>query len=121
MLGAEANLRIKLGILHAAIYGYALERYSGDLYFRYRGRNLEILPDEMHIEVVATEEPYPGKPTNAVLRSLTDAWPGIDVWLESINTVLLVGYQDGRIYRARIRDKLPPHMAEGRQESSVAQ
>jgi len=121
MLGAEANLRIRLAVLHAGVTAFALERYSGDIYIRCRSGQIEFLRDEMHIEIDPAENHFPGAPTNAVLRSMVEAWPGIDVWLESPTTVLLIGYQDGKIYRARIRDRLPPHMAEGRQQESVAQ
>src|ERR1700730_15273854 len=88
----SALTEINEEILLATLQGFAKHGFSGDLEFRFEGR--QILRTVCEIHVAETAE----LPDQA-LQSVDRNWPRIKNWAEKPETLLQVLYQKGKITR----------------------
>jgi hypothetical protein len=93
-----AFTRINQGVLLATLRGFAEYSFSGDVEFRFEGRQILRTVCETHF---ADSPEHSEEAKQSVERN----WPQIEKWVEGPETLLQVMFQRGKITKIRSMDR----------------
>lgn len=88
---------INQDVLQATLRGFAKHSFSGDLEFRYEGRQILRTVCEIYVEGAPESSPE-------AMESIERNWPFLKGWTEQSGTLLQVMFQRGKITKVRSRD-----------------
>ena len=97
-MDSAALAEINQDILQATLRGFAKHGFSGDLEFRFEGRQILRTVCEIYLD---------GAPESSqdAMESIERNWPFLKSWTERSETLLQVMFQRGKITRVRSRDR----------------